>query len=256
MRSESLADVLPDSVLNALHHKKIIFGHQSVGENLIDGIKMVYSENSSIKKPLFISIEQETNFDSTGFYHFHAGKNRDPILKIEHFKETLLKGDFENFDIAFLKLCYVDLNIGNEAQINKIFETYQNAVKEITSKYPGLKLIHCTVPLRTRSNYSKGKLASIKRLISGVTGKHINDADNRVKEIYNTKIRETFKNDPIFDIAEYESTTPDGKRIRFKNNQVEAFALDNYYTDDGGHLNTAGQKYLSTKLLILLTSLK
>jgi hypothetical protein len=244
-----------DDMFQSLSQKKIIFGHQSVGENLMSGIELLCKEKS-ITQPLnFVEINQETTIDTAGFYHFYAGKNRDPLLKIQHFKEALLRENLENVDIAFLKLCYVDLNLNNETEINQIFDSYQEALNTIKTKYPRLKFVHFTIPLRTRNKYSKGKLATLNKLVSRVTGNYPNDADNRVKELYNQKIRTTFKSDILFDIAEYESTTPDGTRISFNTKGVKTFALYEKYTDDGGHLNSYGQKYIAGKLIKLLSSL-
>jgi lysophospholipase L1-like esterase len=69
-----------------------------------------------------------------------------------------------------------------------------------------------------------------------------------VKQEYNGK-------EPFFDIAEVESTTPDGNRESFPRNGHTYYSLASLYTDDGGHLNKTGRKKVSEQLLLLLVSL-
>ncbi|BBO88550.1 hypothetical protein [Desulfosarcina ovata] len=86
---------IPDASWEKLSQKKIYFGHQSVGYNIIDGIKDLMKENPKIK--LNIVETKDVNGIKGGFLaHSTVGKNTDPKSKIDDFNKnkwvcTLLK---------------------------------------------------------------------------------------------------------------------------------------------------------------------
>lgn len=239
----------------SLARKKMVFGHQSVGDNIINGLQLLIAE---LHPPVQIPITAFTGFqkaDSAGIQHFYAGKNRDPISKIDHFRETILKSTGDSSTIAFLKFCYVDIGEFNADKIDTIYKKYVAAVDEIKLKRPDVRLIHFTVPLKTRDPMKKGRLASLQRRIAQWSGSHENDPDNILREHFNEKIRSTYPVEQIFDIAAYESTTPSGERTAFKKGTFTAYSLYEAYSDDGGHLNAYGQKIIASKLLDFLIDL-
>ena len=59
--------------------------------------------------------------------------------------------------------------------------------------------------------------------------------------------------EPLFDIARIESTRADGSRCAWK--AGTRYAMVPEYTDDGGHLNAHGRRWVAEQLLIQLAEL-
>jgi hypothetical protein len=105
-------------------------------------------------------------------------------------------------------------------------------------------------------SYSK---TSWKTWIKKITGKkEIWEYDDNIqKNKYNNMIRNEYKGkEPLFDIAEIESTRPDGTRAVFTKSGNNYYNLAEVYTYDEGHLNDLGRKVVADKLLLLVSSLK
>ena len=60
--------------------------------------------------------------------------------------------------------------------------------------------------------------------------------------------------DPVFDIAYFESTYPDGKRSTFSKEGKSYFDLAPEYTYDDGHLNEKGRQWVAKHLLNFLAT--
>ena len=87
-------------------------------------------------------------------------------------------------------------------------------------------------------------------------GRDVGIGDNIQRQKYNELIRNTYSgNEPVFDIALIESTSPDGSRVEHEKDGYTFFSLYEGYTDDGGHLNKTGRKIVAEKLIKLLSGL-
>jgi lysophospholipase L1-like esterase len=81
-------------------------------------------------------------------------------------------------------------------------------------------------------------------------------ADNqKINELNALLIDEYEGNLPVFDLAKFESTLPNGKRQMFSHKSEKYFSLVPEYTDDNGHLNEKGRKIVAEQLLIFLANL-
>ncbi|MFC2091760.1 hypothetical protein ACFLTD_03220 [Elusimicrobiota bacterium] len=214
-----------------LAEKDIFFGHQSVGNNIIDGINDILSEVPGIRAPVFA--------------HAGIGQNKDPFSKIDHFKDMIDNGLGDKVNIAFFKFCYVDIT--EETDINNVFDHYKTTMDDLGSRYPDVKFLHCTVPLMTMQS---GLKAKIKRVL----GKSLwGEKDNIKRNMYNRMLIEEYNStDKLFDLADYESTYPDGTKNIFKKGSSDYRTLIQAYTDDGGHLNKLGRKAIAKQLLLFL----
>ncbi len=87
--------------------------------------------------------------------------------------------------------------------------------------------------------------------------KNIWEYDHIIKKCeYNELVKKEYKGkEPIFDIAEIESTNPDGTINSFTRNGQSYYSMASLYTDDGGHLNKTGRRKVAEQLLLLLVSL-
>ena len=72
--------------------------------------------------------------------------------------------------------------------------------------------------------------------------------------MFNEILKRTYRDDPIFDLAEAESMHPDGTRETFEHEGKQYYALIDDYTDDGGHLNEIGRKIAAEQLIHTLAT--
>ena len=240
----SIKDI-PASAWKKLTQKKIYFGHQSVGFNIIDGIKDLMKENPKIKLNIVETADQ-SDFGAGLFAHSRIGKNVYPKSKIDEFVEFINKGIGGKADAAALKFCYVDVKAGTN--VENIFNSYSNSISKIKNKYSNLTIIHFTTPLTQRQT---GIKASIKKLI----GRPVGGVDDNIKRNeYNEMLRKEYEGKgSLFDIAKIESTFPDGTRCSFTKDGKTYYSMVPEYTYDGGHLNETGRKKVAEQLLILLS---
>ncbi len=159
-------------------------------------------------------------------------------------------------DIAFLKFCFVDIESGTD--IENVFKKYRESIGELKSRYPDMTIVHFTVPLLRKEQ--TGIVKSVKNFIKGFMGKEednfFSNSHNVVRNEYNKLLVSHYGGkEPIFDIARFESTDPEGKKETFSYDGNEYYALVPEYTDDGGHLNEKGRKYIAEQLLIFLANL-
>lgn len=231
-----------DSSIDSLSDRYIFFGHKSVGYNIVDGIKKLIETDDLYRDLVLYEMSDEINLSGPGFYHAPNGQNNFPKTKCDAFKEFLLdKRQGDNFDIAFFKLCYVDIQKNTDVQ--DIFDYYVKTIEEIRSSLPRLKIIHVTVPL---CSYTWGIKGTIKRIL-------VPDVSNVKRNQYNQLLIDRYAdNEPLYDLAKIESTRPDGSRSSFKYKGQVYYSLYNGYTDDGGHLNELGRLVAAKELLEVL----
>lgn len=242
----SIKDV-PTSAWEKLSQKKIYFGHQSVGYNIIDGIKDVLKENPQIKLNI-VETSNPADFNSSVFAHSRVGKNQDPKSKVDGFVDLMENGIGNNADIAALKFCYVDIMSGSD--IENIFNAYDASISQLKSNYHGITIIHFTAPL---TRIQVGLKAQIKKII----GRPLDGVDDNIKRNeYNEMLLNKYGKATVFDLAGLESTYPDKTRSSFTKDGKTYYSLAPEYTDDGGHFNEHGRKIVAEQLLIFLTGLE
>jgi len=244
---DSIKDI-PDSVWQKLSKKKIYFGHQSVGFNIIDGIRDVMKEHPEIKLNI-VETANSSDFKIGLIAHSRVGKNVNPSSKIRAFVDFIDQGIGKKADAVALKFCYVDIQ--PETDVDGLLDEYGRSVAELENKYPGIKIIHFTDPLTVNKTNWK---SWIKKIIGRKDpwGYIANIKRNE----YNQKIVEKYEGrELIFDIATIESTYPDGKRCSFNVKGKSYYSMVPEYSTDGGHLNKVGRKIVAEQFLILLTKI-
>jgi len=248
MEGDDKISQLTPQDLSALGDKTIYFGHQSVGTNIMDGVEDLLKEHK--KLPLKIIETSDAGAIEEGhFAHSKVGKNHDPDSKFNEFEEFMNNGIGKKVDVAFLKLCYVDIH--TKTDLEKTFEKYKQSYNRIKQKYPDTTFVHLTVPVTADYSGVKGVVKEAKNVAKELLGKP-NKYDNSVKTKYNELIRKEYAGkEPLFDIAKVESTYPNGERRLVKNNE----SLVPQYTDDGNHLDAQGRKIVAEELLLFLSKL-
>ncbi|MGH7678108.1 MAG: hypothetical protein ACRENU_06545 [Gemmatimonadaceae bacterium] len=229
----------------ALARRRILFGHQSVGGNIIAGVADLMADHPEIR--LTISTNRELGPDGPpAFHHVLIGRNDHPVEKFDDFARVA-SGLGASGDVAMMKLCYVDIHKQTDAR--SLFDEYRRRVSDLRAKRPSLQIVHFTVPLTVVENW-KG------RVMAAATGNVTQRERNIVRHRYNELLRETFGgNEPVFDLARLESTLPDGSRASFRAGDAAVPLLAASYTDDGGHLNAQGRGMVAEQLLVLLARL-
>ncbi len=238
---------VPAKAWQKLAQKRIYFGHQSVGNNILDGVRDVMKENPQVK--LNIKETSDPNdFNAPIFAHARVGKNMDPLSKCDSLADNMTQGLKQKVDIAFFKFCYID--ILNATDVNQVFNTYKDTIERVKKNSPNTMIIHVTTPVRVVQT-------GLKVWTKKVIGRPIGGYDDNIKrERFNTLLRKEYSGkEPIFDLAGIESIFPDGSRSTFKKDGKEYPALVPAYTNDGGHLNELGRKVVAEQLLILLANI-
>ncbi len=232
----------------ALSTRRIYFGHQSVGADIVKGIQEITAGKQSARLHVVMSADSSA-FDQPVFAHSRIGENGNPDSKIDQFADIIQSGAGNRADTALFKLCYIDIVAGTDIQ--KIFSHYRETLSRLKKTYPGTRFVHVTVPLTTLQT---GPKAWAKRALGRPAGGY---QDNIARSAYNELMRKEYAGrEPIFDLAKIESTFPDGKRSSFLDNGYEIDTLVPAYTTDGGHLNELGRGRAAQELLHVLEGLK
>ncbi|NLX19453.1 MAG: hypothetical protein GXY53_09280, partial [Desulfobulbus sp.] len=231
----------PEQDVSVLLQKTVVFGHQSVGMNILDGLRNLKSGSSTVG---INRIGEGEALQKGAVNHAFIGTNADPFGKMDSFSRLLDTYAAAPPDIALFKFCYLDVD--QYTDISALFTRYRELIAHLHKTFPGMIVVHTTVPLR---QVQTGPKAWVKRVIGKpVTGL----ADNVAREEFNNLIRTEFGHELIYDIAKGESTYPDGGRETFEYKGTSAFALVPQYTDDGEHLNGYGGEILARQFVQVL----
>lgn len=223
---------------------RIYFGHQSVGSNILDGVKQL-STNTDI--PFQIAeIPTAKDVPSSTLGHVRVGENGNPEEKLASFDQAIGIAPID-LDVALVKFCYVDFSA--DTDVKTLFSSYVRTVERIKQRHPQLTLIHITAPLTA---VQTGPKAFIKRMIGQAP---YGILENMRREEYNMMLRSKYQGtEPLFDLARIESTNPDGTSAITAWNSLRAPHLSNAYTDDGSHLNPKGRIHAATSFVRLLAT--
>lgn len=238
--------------LDKVSRQKIFFGHQSVGYNILDGLKEVAQAYPQTQLNIIEANGPAISDGKPAFVHSPVGHNTDPVSKLDDFSRYLDRGLGSKVDIAFIKFCYVDITQG--VDIQKIFDSYKETHRRLREKYPNIVFVHVTAPLTSKQTDVK---TIAKNLIKKIIGRPVRSyMDNIPRNQFNDLLRHEYEGkEPVFDLAEIESTLPDGKRVTYSEDGKTFYALAPEYTSDGGHLNEKGRVLAARKLLSFLAGL-
>ncbi|RKH51599.1 hypothetical protein D7X55_06220 [Corallococcus sp. AB049A] len=243
------AQVTPDAAaagLERLTHRRVFFGHQSVGGNILDGVRGL---SPSTKAPAIVEVKDASTAIAQGtLAHAFVGQNEQPETKIAHFERLLDGGVAKQVDVALMKFCYIDFTSSTDAKA--LFEKYRTTLAGLKSRHPGVTFVHVTAPLTTVQRGAKAWFNELRgRPVFGV-------GENVSREAFNALMRQTYGGkEPLFDLAALESSQADGSRETYEVNGRAYPAMVPDYSDDGGHLNAAGQARVAPALIAFLAAL-
>ena len=232
--------------LEQLSRRRIVFGHQSVGENLLEGLADLSRETGVTLR--VVESAAPDALEQPGLAHQKIGKNEEPETKIAGFGKLLDGGLGPRAEIALYKLCYIDF--GPDRDAARLFAGYRAAHQALRAKYPGTTFVHVTVPLTV---VQRGFTGWVKNTLgSGAWG----ERENVRRHQFNQLLRAEYGGkEPIFDLAKVESTGEDGAELTFERDGGKFPALVPSYSDDGQHLNGTGRRRAALALVSALAGL-
>jgi len=239
--------VLNHAQIQSLMSKRIFFGHQSVGDNIMQGIRDCVAAEPRLKLNIVATPDPHT-VPGYAFLEAHIGVNRDPKSKTDAFNQVMDNGFGSQGGVAFYKYCYIDF--GPSTDVSQVFALYRDGITELRRKYPSLAIVHSTVPLTARESNTTTK-SRVRSFLRGIIGRDPNVKRNQFNELLR---QEYAGKEPLFDIAEIESTQSDGSRSYFRRGFQKIYTLAREYTNDGGHLNENGRRLAAEQLLAVLAT--
>jgi hypothetical protein len=242
----SAVDRVPEETWRRLSQRRIYFGHQSVGSNLLEGVADIRRTKPQVKFEV-VETEDLAKVEGPVFAHSAVGTNCDSQGKIRDFVRRIEEAGPRGLDIAFFKFCYVDFTA--TTPVDELFATYRDAMATLERKHPATKFIHVTVPLMTPQT---GIKAGVKRLLGKRPWGY---EENLARTRFNDRLRaEYLGKRPFLDLAAAESTFPDGTLATIRVGDRDVPFLPRCYTDDGGHLNAVGRVVGARSLLLALAA--
>lgn len=229
---------------NALAQRRVYFGHQSVGGNIVDGIQRALTAHPEIRLRVVEADSVEAS-DPPGIYQARIGRNGDPGSKLAAFDRIMSSGAAS---VGAVKFCYVDVDGGRNP--DSLFAAYQQEVARLRARLPGMTLVHVTMPLTTVTEGRRD------RLMAWLRGTPTSSDLNVIRNRYNALLRRAYVGTaPVFDLAALEATRADGSRAFFLRGRDTVYTLATENTDDGGHLNANAQRRIAEAFLAVLANL-
>ncbi len=222
---------IPQARLDDARKLDIFFAHRSVGNNIIDGLADLQTQDSN-RYTLTIAVAAASWFETNnGLLHQLIGINGQPYTKINGF-DTLVRGGYSRANVAMMKFCPSDTLPFGVVPAADIWAAYRNAMTALAQAYPNVTFVWWTMPLATAAD----------------------DRGNSEKQIFNRLVRDycRLNNCVLFDIADIESHDPQGNAV------VSAAgyeAMWNGFSDDGAHLNVVGRQRVAAAFWWLLARL-
>lgn len=217
------------SDLEALRERRVYFGHQSVGRNILDGLAAMAPQAD-----LAFLTESE------------IGENGNPQSKCDDFARHV-EGLDGHIDIALMKFCYIDFD--QNSDVEQIFGHYSQTIDRLQQRYPQIRFVHVTAPLKTSPS---GLKTLVKKLLGRTNTAALQANLKRCQ--FNNLLRKKYQGQPIFDLAALQSTDRHGRQHAFTLGSQTGFSMVHDYTSDGGHLNQAGSQMAARALVRTLAA--
>ena len=234
------------AALRLVASKRIFFGHQSVGANILDGVRELAKETPGAGLVVVNSLAPDT-VGEPALMEASLGENGNPGSKTNAFAAVVDRGFGRAGGIALVKYCYLDMRPDSDPV--RLFDDYRARMKQLSDKYPALTLVHVTMPLTV---VESGPKRLVKRLLGKTTAVDLNAKRNA----YNERLRMAYAGQaPVFDLARLESIGRTGRRTTVGHRDGTVPSLAPEWSDDGGHLNAAGRRMVAREFVAFLAKL-
>lgn len=209
-------NIIPQDALDKARALKVLFGHESVGFNVIQGLERLGGQVPRYRLDIGHMIEPWWYRQHSGLGEFFVRNMNNVPGKATAFEQKLRSGVGDLVQVASLKLCWADLQPSAPAgAADTIFTAYTGVLERMQQAYPNVKFVYWSMPLRRDTQMADERQHFNERL--AVYAK-------RHKVI-------------VFDIADIESHKPDGNVFT---DEAGHLSLWDGYTQDRGHLNEVG----------------
>lgn len=232
--------------LDALAETSVLFGHQSVGANILDGVAGVYADAGRTAPGIVEAAAAAENAAPTdaSIVHAFVGVNGDPLGKFAAFRDLVDGPAGEAASIAIVKLCYTDITASTDAA--SVFDEYTALMADLEARHPDITFLYATVPLTTDRSWR----ANIKAFFG--SDDQMGPADNRVRAQYNALIRAEYGDSGrLFDIAAVESTMSAEPAVRSQDGETY-HVLNAALSADAGHLSELGARVAAAELIRII----
>ena len=226
-----------------LTERRLFFGHQSVGENILDGVRDLLEETPH-DWPI-VTLDEIPQVGGA-LIHARVGTNERPLTKCDDFRRIVDERLGGQVDIAVLKFCYVDIEPTTDYA--SLCDRYSATLEELAQRHPATVFVPVTVPL----GHAKRGFDVLAREMLGRTNQA--KVRNLARHAFNERLRQSWTRSPVFDLASAEATAPDGTCETFSYRGETAENLVGAYTDDGGHLNAVGRRAVAAAFLHTLAA--
>jgi hypothetical protein len=133
-------EALTAAELAPLRERRVLWGHQSVGENLLGGARQLGFE--------FRSVSRGADYGEARWGEAGVADNGDPERKIRSFVELMVGGGIgRRVEAASFKFCWVDFDTGTD--VEELGDEYDAAMRDVQARFPSVRLLHVTPPLTT-----------------------------------------------------------------------------------------------------------
>jgi hypothetical protein len=239
------ADQRIQESLERVAKRRVLFGHQSVGANLLHRLaRLAASHPNTIR---VAELRGPRDLSAGTIAHAFVETNGDPRRKLSSFERLLASLDAAPPDIAIVKFCWAD--ISPTTDVASLFSAYQAKLRELAARYPRTQFVHVTVPLTTVQGGAK---AFLKGLLGTPPAGLLDDAR---REEFNALVRNAYGRAPLFDLARLESVAPDGTETTAEWNGIKSRVLAPASTTDGGHLTRSAEDRIARELVVFLAGL-
>jgi hypothetical protein len=235
------ADAL-NADLDIVREARILFGHQSVGADILEGITELTDQLHAAPLRTIAGTGPGAATSASGFLaEVRIGSNGDPLSKFEAFRAAA-GGAASRYDVVMMKLCYADFDAASDPA--RIFDGYRRVVAGVRAEPASPVVLHITTPLQTMT---PGWKLLVKKLRRG--SEDVRRVENLRRADYNARLRRTFSGEPLFDLAALESGVSVEAPLPTAVDPGAPPALLNQYTHDGGHLNAEGRSVVARGFL-------
>lgn len=213
--------------------RRTVFGHQSVGWQVLQGVEM-WADELGAPEPTFPDYEGGGLPGSGGFLgHFYCGTNGDSFTKTAEFLSHLQNGLAAQVDIVVLKFCYADMRSGSGYTPQQMFDDYKAWVDAVESQFPQLTVIYATEAI--------------------VMGQNSDGANNGLRQTFNNLVRAEYgASGRLWDVADIQSTDPSGNKVLYGG--VESL-YSGYASPDQRHIYGLGRTTVAAPLLQIIAEL-
>ncbi|RKZ12677.1 hypothetical protein DRQ53_14480 [bacterium] len=213
------ADVMDANDRETLLSSRVLFGHQSVGQDVLAGMAEVVPGLGIVK------VSEWEGGDGPVLVDAMIGANGDPKSKDRAFLELVDR--LKPGDVALYKYCYIDMAADTDP--DALCAAYERTLDEADAR--GVRTVAVTMPVTTVAPVAKRWL---KRLLGRTTDTEL----NQLRQRFNERLRGSVSQRPLIDLAGMEAAPADADALQI---------LRADFTHDGAHLNPHGQRTVATQ---------